>query len=106
MEASDVDFIFSIPMQCYPKSTVCTLSTVVLKQESCLWAGVAEELLWFISGSTDASVLKQKGVGIWDGNGSREYLDSIGLHHRCILVSQVNSSSHMLSSCKCVLRFS
>ena len=46
------------------------------------WAGVAEELLWFISGSTNASVLKQKGVGIWDGNGSREYLDSIGLHHR------------------------
>lgn len=46
------------------------------------WAGVAEELLWFISGSTNAGVLKQKGVGIWEGNGSREYLDSIGLHHR------------------------
>lgn len=43
---------------------------------------MAEELLWFISGSTDAGVLKQKGVGIWDGNGSREYLDSIGLQHR------------------------
>ena len=48
------------------------------------WAGVAEELLWFISGSTDAGVLKQKAVGIWDGNGSREYLDSIGLQHRCL----------------------
>ncbi len=44
---------------------------------------MVEELLWFISGSTDARVLKAKGVGIWDGNGSREYLDSIGLHHRC-----------------------
>lgn len=43
---------------------------------------MAEELLWFISGSTNAGVLKQKGVGIWDGNGSREYLDSIGLRHR------------------------
>ena len=26
---------------------------------------------------------KAKGVGIWDGNGSRAYLDSVGLHHRC-----------------------
>jgi len=23
-----------------------------------------------------------KGIGIWDGNGSREYLDSVGLAHR------------------------
>ena len=65
---------------------------------------MAEELLWFISGSTDASVLKQKGVGIWDGNGSREYLDSIGLHHRCMLVCCLTHSSHMVSSFSCVLR--
>jgi thymidylate synthase len=45
-------------------------------------AGVVEELLWFIKGSTNANELKEKGVGIWDGNGSRQYLDSIGLHHR------------------------
>ena len=45
-------------------------------------AGVVEELLWFISGSTDAGALKRKGVGIWDGNASRAYLDSIGLQHR------------------------
>ena len=45
-------------------------------------AGVAEELLWFISGSTDAGVLKRKGVKIWDGNASKEYLTSIGLGHR------------------------
>ena len=44
--------------------------------------GVAEELLWFIAGSTDARALKAKGIGIWDGNGSRAYLDSIGLQHR------------------------
>ncbi len=29
------------------------------------WKGVVEELLWFISGSTDVSVLNQKGVKIW-----------------------------------------
>lgn len=45
-------------------------------------SGVAEELLWFISGSTSAQVLQDKGIHIWDGNGSREYLDSIGLTDR------------------------
>jgi len=44
---------------------------------------VVEELLWFISGSTDAGALKRKGVGIWDGNASRAFLDSVGLRHRC-----------------------
>lgn len=43
-----------------------------------------EELLWFMKGSTNANELKQKGVGIWDGNGSRHYLDSIGMQHRCV----------------------
>ena len=61
------------------------------------WAGVAEELLWFISGSTNAGVLKQKGVGIWEGNGSREYLDSIGLHHRYFPTS--NSRAPVASDC-------
>ena len=44
--------------------------------------GIIEELLWFISGSTDGRVLADKGVNIWQGNGSREYLDSVGLGHR------------------------
>jgi len=43
---------------------------------------VVEELLWFISGSTDAGALKRKGVGIWDGNASRAFLDSVGLPTR------------------------
>lgn len=34
-----------------------------------------EELLWFISGSTDARILQKKGIGIWDGNASKEYLE-------------------------------
>ncbi|ESQ53663.1 hypothetical protein EUTSA_v10024973mg [Eutrema salsugineum] len=46
------------------------------------WRGVVEELLWFISGSTNAKVLQEKGVHIWDGNASRAYLDGIGLTER------------------------
>lgn len=40
------------------------------------------ELLWFISGDTSSLSLSEQGVKIWDGNGSREYLDSVGLGHR------------------------
>ncbi|WRX15350.1 Dihydrofolate reductase domain - like 1 [Theobroma cacao] len=46
------------------------------------WRGVVEELLWFISGSTNAKVLQDKGIHIWDGNASRDFLDSIGLTDR------------------------
>lgn len=43
---------------------------------------IIHELLWFVAGSTDAKLLSDKGVKIWEGNGSREYLDSLGLTHR------------------------
>lgn len=44
--------------------------------------GVIEELLWIISGSTDAKALADKGVHIWDANGSRDFLDSLGFTGR------------------------
>lgn len=44
--------------------------------------GIILELLWFISGCTDGKKLSEQGVKIWEGNGSREYLDKIGLHER------------------------
>jgi thymidylate synthase len=43
--------------------------------------GIVEELLWFLRGSTNANELKSKNIHIWDGNSSREYLDSIGLDY-------------------------
>jgi thymidylate synthase len=43
--------------------------------------GIVEELLWFLRGSTNANELKKKNVHIWDGNSTREYLDSIGLDY-------------------------
>ncbi|KAL5704715.1 hypothetical protein ACHQM5_023104 [Ranunculus cassubicifolius] len=54
----------------------------LLTTKRVFWRGVLEELLWFISGSTNAKVLQEKGIHIWDGNASREYLDSIGLKDR------------------------
>lgn len=43
---------------------------------------VIAELLWFIEGNTSSLALSDAGVKIWDGNGSREFLDSVGLSHR------------------------
>ncbi|TMW65941.1 hypothetical protein Poli38472_003706 [Pythium oligandrum] len=54
----------------------------VLTTKRVFWRGVAEELLWFISGDTNAKTLQDKDIHIWDGNGSKEYLGSIGLGHR------------------------
>lgn len=54
----------------------------LLTTKRVFWRGVAEELLWFISGCTDANKLADKGVHIWDDNGSREFLDKRGLSCR------------------------
>lgn len=43
--------------------------------------GIFEEALFFLSGKTDAKILSDKGIKIWDKNTSREFLDSIGLNH-------------------------
>jgi thymidylate synthase len=54
----------------------------LLTTKRVFWKGVVEELLWFVRGETNAKVLSAKGVKIWDGNGSRGFLDSVGLAHR------------------------
>lgn len=51
----------------------------VLTTKRVFWRGVVAELLFFISGKTDTSVLSDDGVNIWKGNTSREFLDSRGL---------------------------
>jgi dihydrofolate reductase / thymidylate synthase len=54
----------------------------MLTTKRVFWRGLAEELLWFVAGSTNAKLLADKGIKIWNGNASREYLDSIGLTDR------------------------
>jgi dihydrofolate reductase/thymidylate synthase len=53
----------------------------LLTSKRVFWKGVAEELLFFISGSTDTKLLEAKGVNIWKGNTTREFLDKRGLHN-------------------------
>tara|TARA_B110000037_G_scaffold222794_1_gene299628 strand:+ start:2880 stop:4253 length:1374 start_codon:yes stop_codon:yes gene_type:complete len=43
---------------------------------------IVEELLWFLRGETDNEILQKKNVHIWDGNTSREFLDSLGHTNR------------------------
>ena len=50
----------------------------LLTTKKVFWRGVAEELLWFVKGCTNGKELSEKGIHIWDGNGSREFLDKLG----------------------------
>lgn len=43
------------------------------------WRGICEELLFFIKGDTNSCHLSEKGVRIWEGNTTREFLDRRGL---------------------------
>lgn len=54
----------------------------LLTTKKTFFRGIAEELLWFLSGSTNVNLLSEKGVKIWDFNSSREFLDSLGLNSR------------------------
>jgi thymidylate synthase len=53
----------------------------ILTTKKVAWKTCLRELLWFISGKTSNKILREQNVHIWDANGSREFLDSRGLHH-------------------------
>lgn len=42
---------------------------------------IFEELNWFLKGQTNSKLLENKGVHIWKGNTTREFLDNRGLQH-------------------------
>jgi thymidylate synthase len=50
----------------------------LLTTKKVYFKGVVEELLWFLRGSVNSKELEEKGVNIWKGNSSREYLDANG----------------------------
>lgn len=54
----------------------------LLTTKRVFWRGVAEELLWFIKGDTNANHLAEKGINIWTPNGSKDFLTNLGLGHR------------------------
>lgn len=45
------------------------------------WKTCFRELMWFVRGQTDNSLLRRQGVGIWNDNASRDFLDGRGLEH-------------------------
>lgn len=49
----------------------------LLTTKRMFWKGIVEELLFFIRGDTDTTKLSEKGVRIWEGNTSREFLDNM-----------------------------
>jgi thymidylate synthase len=51
----------------------------ILTTKKTAWKTCLKELLWFIRGDTDNKLLQEQGVHIWDGNTTREFLDSRGL---------------------------
>ena len=53
----------------------------ILTTKKTAWKSCLKELLWFIQGDTDNKILQNQNVHIWDGNTTREFLDSRGLQH-------------------------
>lgn len=54
----------------------------ILTTKKTAWKTCLKELLWFIRGETDNKLLQEQGVHIWDGNTTREFLDSRKLNYR------------------------
>ena len=53
----------------------------ILTTKRVAWKTCLKELLWFIKGDTNNEHLQSQGVTIWNGNASRDFLDSRGLTH-------------------------
>jgi thymidylate synthase len=53
----------------------------LLTTKKVAWKTCLRELLWFVDGDTNNDKLLDKHVNIWEGNGSREFLDSRGLRN-------------------------
>jgi thymidylate synthase len=54
----------------------------LLTTKKMFFKGIVEELMFFIRGETDTTKLSEKGVKIWEGNTTREFLDKMGFTER------------------------
>jgi len=73
---------FSLSRPSTTSSSPLTPILPLLTTKRVFLRAVIAELLWFIAGSTSSVSLSEAGIKIWDGNGSRDFLDSVGLSHR------------------------
>jgi dihydrofolate reductase / thymidylate synthase len=53
----------------------------LLTTKRMFWKGIVEELLFFIRGDTNTKKLEEKGVKIWKGNTTKEFLTKCGLDY-------------------------
>ena len=53
----------------------------ILTTKKTAWKTCLKELLWFVKGQTSNKILNDQNVKIWNGNGSKEFLESRGLGH-------------------------
>ena len=53
----------------------------ILTTKKTAWKTCLKELLWFIKGQTNNKILNDQNVHIWDGNSSKEFLESRGLKY-------------------------
>jgi len=53
----------------------------ILTTKKTAWKTCLKELLWFIKGQTSNKILNEQNVHIWDGNSTKEFLESRGLNY-------------------------
>ena len=53
----------------------------LLTSKKLAWKTCLKELLWFIQGKTDNTILQSQNVHIWDKNATRDFLDERNLNH-------------------------
>ena len=53
----------------------------ILTTKKTAWKTCLKELLWFVKGQTSNKILNDQNVKIWNGNGTKEFLESRGLGH-------------------------
>ena len=53
----------------------------ILTTKKLAWKTCFKELTWFINGHTDNGLLQEQNVKIWNGNASKEFLESRGLDY-------------------------